>query len=78
LRNKYAELERQIYELRIELQQKLLEHFEYHRENESKWGLVKIMREHPFKTLLIGILIGLGIVGLIKIDNLLSLIVKLF
>lgn len=71
-KNKYALLEKQILELRTDVQRKLLDHLEYHRENEAKWGLVKIMRDHPFKTLLIGIAIGISMLGLLNANDIIT------
>jgi ElaB/YqjD/DUF883 family membrane-anchored ribosome-binding protein len=52
------ELERRIDERINQLLKQLVNHLQYHTANESKWGLVKIMRDHPFKTMAMGIFTG--------------------
>ena len=53
------ELENRLRQRQDELFQYLIDHLQYHKENESKWGLVKIMRDHPFRTIAIGIILGI-------------------
>lgn len=74
IRKGLEKLEQEISEVQLILQDKLIEHFNYHRDNEAKWGLVKIMRDHPFKTLLTGIMIGLALFGLVNADNIIAFI----
>ena len=38
-----------------ELKSIMVNHETYHELNEAKWGLVKIMSLHPFKTFLVGV-----------------------
>lgn len=54
-----SELEKRLDERIDLLLKQLVNHRHYHRENENKWGLVKIMRDNPFKTMAAGIFFGL-------------------
>jgi len=54
LREFQKELERK----QLSMFKKLVDHLEYHNENEAKWGLVKIMRDNPFKVMLAGLMVG--------------------
>ncbi len=59
LQQEMTELEKRIDERIALLMEKLLEHFAYHKENESRWGVIKLMRDHPFKTMFAGVFIGI-------------------
>lgn len=72
LHRQLDDLEKTINRTRVDLQEKLLNHLEYHKDNEAKWGLVKIMRDHPFKTLMTGIMIGLALFGIMNADNIIT------
>ena len=41
-----------------------LEHARHHEHNEERWGLVALMREHPFRTLVTGLAIGVTLAAL--------------
>jgi ElaB/YqjD/DUF883 family membrane-anchored ribosome-binding protein len=53
-----TDLEHRIDERINQLLKQLVKHLQYHRDNENKWGLVKIMRDNPFKTMAAGIFTG--------------------
>ena len=57
-------LEARFQAFRAEVLKWQLEHVRYHREEESRWGLVTLMREHPFRTLAIGWLAGMAVAAL--------------
>lgn len=61
LKRDLAQLEKLLDKRLRQLLNKYVLHLKYHEENESKWGLVKIMRDHPFKTMAAGIFSGLMI-----------------
>jgi hypothetical protein len=54
-------LEARFQAFRAEVLKWQLEHVRYHREQESHWGIVQLMREHPFRTLVIGLLAGMAV-----------------
>ncbi len=64
LRDFQKELERK----QLSMFKKLVEHLEYHKKNEARWGLVKILRDHPFRTIAIAFLIGMVLAGLLAPD----------
>jgi len=70
-------LEHEISEVQLILQDKLIEHLNYHTNNEAKWGIVKIMRDHPFKTLLTGIGIGVSMFGLMNANNIITFFARI-
>lgn len=41
-----------------ELYHLFINHMEYHKQNEAKWGLVKIISEHPIKMILAALTLG--------------------
>ncbi len=53
-----ARLEMQFHSFRADMLHWRLEHLRYHGSDEAKWGLVKLMREHPFRTLAAGVAFG--------------------
>ncbi len=53
-----SDLEKRIDERINQLLKQLVKHLQYHKENESKWGLVKLMRDNPFKTMATGMFTG--------------------
>jgi hypothetical protein len=54
-----ARLEARFHAFRAEVLAWQLEHARHHTANESHWGLVALMREHPFRTLTLGLAAGL-------------------
>ncbi len=73
------ELEHRLVEKQNEILEQLIAHLNYHKENEGKWGLVKQMRDHPFRTLLIGFWIGVLLAQSLapEIEHFLAKILKL-
>ena len=59
-----ARLEARFHAFRAEVLAWQLEHARHHVENEARWGLVTLMREHPFRTLAAGLAIGLILAAL--------------
>ena len=55
------ELKQELTYLENRLLNKILDHQDYHKRNEHRWGLIRIMRNHPFKTILFGILMGISL-----------------
>lgn len=55
LRDFQKDLERK----QLSMFKKLVEHLEYHTKNEAKWGLVKIIRDHPFRAIFAGFSVGM-------------------
>ncbi len=58
LSSRVARLEAQFHGFRADILNWRLEHLRYHTNEESHWGLVKLMREHPFRTLVAGMAAG--------------------
>ncbi|MFC1619836.1 hypothetical protein ACFL45_07810 [Candidatus Neomarinimicrobiota bacterium] len=56
-----ARLEARFHAFRAEVLAWQLEHARHHVRNEARWGLVALMREHPFRTLVMGLAIGLAL-----------------
>jgi len=77
LEQEIDELRHEINNIRVSLQEKLLNHLEYHQNNEAKWGIVKIMRDHPFKTFLAGITIGGLLFGLMNANNIITFFARI-
>lgn len=42
----------------LDMFNQLVAHLEYHKKHETKWGLIKIMSNHPFRTILAGFAVG--------------------
>ena len=60
-----ARLEAQFHAFRADMLHWRLQHMRYHGSDEVKWGLVKLMREHPFHTLAAGVAFGtLAVAGM--------------
>ncbi len=60
-----ARLEAQFHSFRADMLRWRLEHLRYYDSDEANWGLVKLMREHPFRTLAAGVAVGtLAMAGL--------------
>lgn len=53
-----ARLEARFHAFRAEVLKWQLEHTRHHQANEGRWGLVALMREHPFRTLALGAALG--------------------
>ncbi|UCD37047.1 MAG: hypothetical protein JSW54_09430 [Fidelibacterota bacterium] len=53
-------MEARFHAFRAEVLKWQLEHARYHASHETRWGLVALMRAHPFRTLVVGA--GLGVV----------------
>ena len=72
-------LEQRLLKKYSDLLGKMLEHQVYHKKNEARWGIIKMMRDHPFRTVFCGI--GLGIVMSVvmgpKLASLGTIIIKL-
>lgn len=58
-----ALLEARLQAFRAEVLKWQLSHLRYHGANESRWGLVGLMRAHPFRTLAVGAAGGAAIIG---------------
>ncbi len=58
LSSRVARLEAQFHGFRADMANWRLEHLRYHANEESNWGLVKLLREHPFRTLVAGMAAG--------------------
>ncbi len=58
-----AVLEARLQAFRAEVLKWQLSHLRYHGANESRWGLVGLMRAHPFRTLAVGAGVGAAIIG---------------
>lgn len=58
LSSRVARLEAQFHGFRADILNWRLEHLRYHTNEESRWGLVKLMRDHPFRTLVAGMAAG--------------------
>lgn len=73
------ELEQRLLQKQNQILEQLIDHLNYHKRNESKWGLVKQMRDHPFKTLFIGFWIGVLLARSLapEIEGFLAKILKL-
>lgn len=52
-------LQKQLERRQLALFKRLVQHLEYHKKYEARWGLVKIMRDHPFHTISMGITLGI-------------------
>ncbi len=59
LKREMTLLEKEIDRRLNELMRIMIEHLQYHTENEARWGLVKIMRDHPFRTIVAGMFLGM-------------------
>jgi hypothetical protein len=59
-----ARLEARFHAFRAEVLAWQLEHARHHTANESRWGLVALMREHPFRTLALGLVAGICLTAL--------------
>ena len=64
LEARVARLEARFHAFRAEVLAWQLEHARHHAENERRWGLVALMREHPFRTLVTGLAIGVTLAAL--------------
>jgi len=53
-----ARLEARFHAFRAEVLKWQLDHTRHHAANEARWGLVALMREHPFRTLAVGAVVG--------------------
>ena len=53
-----ARIEARFHAFRAEVLRWQLEHLRHHAANEASWGLVALMREHPFRTLAAGVAVG--------------------
>jgi hypothetical protein len=53
-----ARLEARLHAFRAEVLKWQLEHTRHHAANETRWGLAALMREHPFRTLAAGVVLG--------------------
>ncbi len=53
-----ARLEARFHALRAEVLLWQLSHSRHHEINETRWGLVALMRAHPFRTLAVGAVVG--------------------
>ena len=56
-----ARLEACFHALRAEVLAWQLAHARHHAQNEARWGLVALMRTHPFRTLALGAVCGTGL-----------------
>ncbi len=75
------ELNQLLHELQakqLDLFERFMEHIEYHHKEEANWGLVKRMKDHPFQTLLLGMLLGAILFKAMEIKKLLELIIGKF
>ena len=76
--NELNQLLQELQRKQLEMFEKLMEHIEYHHKEEANWGLVKRMKDHPFKTLLLGMLMGALLFKAFNLEKILSLIVGKF
>lgn len=58
LEARLARLEARFHAFRADVLRWQLEHTRHHAANETRWGLVALMREHPFRTLAAGVAAG--------------------
>jgi len=58
MQTRLARVEAHFHAFRAEVLRWQLEHVRHHAANEGSWGLVALMREHPFRTLAAGALGG--------------------
>lgn len=58
-----AHLEVRLHAFRAEVLKWQLEHTRYHAANETRWGLVALMQEHPFRTLAAGVVLGTALIS---------------
>lgn len=58
-----AHLEVRLHAFRAEVLKWQLEHTRHHAANETRWGLVALMREHPFRTLAAGAVLGAALIS---------------
>lgn len=58
-----ALLEARLQAFRAEVLKWQLSHLRYHGANESRWGIVGLMRAHPFRTLAVGAAVGAAVIG---------------
>ncbi len=58
-----ARLEVRLHAFRAEVLRWQLEHARHHVANETRWGLVALMREHPFRTLGAGMVLGAALIS---------------
>ena len=58
-----ARLEAHFHAFRAEVLRWQLDHARHHTANEARWGLVALMREHPFRTLAVGAAAGAVLAG---------------
>ncbi len=58
-----ARLEVRLHAFRADVLKWQLEHTRHHAANEGRWGLVALMREHPFRTLAAGVVLGAAAVA---------------
>lgn len=75
LETRVARLEARFHAFRAEVLAWQLEHARHHARNEPRWGLVALMREHPFRTLAVGLAAGL-VLTLLPADGLLAPLVR--
>ena len=54
-----AALELRFHRFRAEVLRWQLDHIRYHNSHEMYWGVVALMRKHPYRTLGLGIMLGL-------------------
>ena len=74
LGTRLASLEARFHGFRAEMLQWRLEHLAYHMAGESRWGLVKLMSDHPFRTLAAGLALGLALWAVAGSDKALQLL----
>jgi hypothetical protein len=70
-----ARLEARFHAFRAEVLAWQLEHTRHHVRNEARWGLVALMREHPFRTLAVGLAAGLVLAALSS-EGMLTMLVR--
>lgn len=56
-----AALQRRLEQELLDVYRKLTEHKDYHRANESRWGIQTAMSRHPVRTLVAGVALGLAL-----------------
>jgi len=64
-----ALLEARFHAFRADVLKWQLEHNRHHEVGEARWGLVALMRAHPFRTLAVGLAVGSLLVGGLNIDS---------
>ncbi len=63
IETRLARLELRLHAFRAEVLKWQLEHTRHHMANETRWGLVALMREHPFRTLAAGAVLGAALIS---------------